>query len=73
MPRMALMRTRPTTPDFYYIYKGYVAESALFHLATAFRCSGDASTKIGSLENSHPDSALSQWAVPDSDLFDYPI
>ena len=52
---------------------GFVAQSALFHLATAIRCSDDASTKIGSLENSHLDSALSQWAIPESDVFDYPL
>ena len=66
--------TPPTTCAYRYInFKGFVAESAFFHFATTIRRSDDASTKVGSLENFHPDSALSQWAEPNSDFFDYPI
>ena len=47
---------------------GLVTEIALSELATGFRCSDDGSTKIGSLENSYPDSDLSQLPVPGYDF-----
>eukprot|EP01043_Picozoa_sp_COSAG02_P038147 COSAG02_NODE_2921_length_7747_cov_9.003400_5_plen_90_part_00 len=56
------------TRSVFKLLKGFRPQIALFDLATAFRCSEDTPTMIGSMEGSLPDSALSQRAIPGSDF-----